>query len=106
MDHVWARAIRDQCVAHGNPFFFKQSSGVRTEMGTELIEEDGTRTTWRHVPDPAQVYGLDPQKVAIAEEALQDWLGHREAQDEQIRQRVLGPLLPEVEARHEGGPQP
>ena len=53
MDHAWARAIRNQCVASGIPFFFKQSSGVRTEMGTELIEADGTRTVWRQFPDLA-----------------------------------------------------
>ena len=50
MSHSWARAIRDQCVAEGVPFFFKQSAAYRTEMGTELIEEDGTQTTWHEFP--------------------------------------------------------
>jgi protein gp37 len=54
MDHAWARAIRDQCGAAGIPFWFKQSSGVRTEMGSELIEEDGTRTQWRQFPESTQ----------------------------------------------------
>jgi protein gp37 len=38
MDHAWARRIRDHCLAADPPvaFFFKQSSGPRTEMGTEL----------------------------------------------------------------------
>jgi hypothetical protein len=84
-------------------FWFKQSSGVRTEMGSELIEEDGTRTQWRQLPDPAQVAGLDPEKVALAEDAQQMWLGHLEAQEEEIRQRVLGPLLRELDATHQGG---
>jgi len=50
MDHAWARAIRDQCVARGIPFFFKQSAAPRTEMGTALIETDGTQREWRQVP--------------------------------------------------------
>jgi protein gp37 len=50
MDHAWARSIRDQCVVQGVAFFFKQSSGVRTEMGTELLEEDGSTTTWQQFP--------------------------------------------------------
>lgn len=29
MDPDWVRAIRDQCVAAGVPFFFKQWGGVR-----------------------------------------------------------------------------
>ncbi len=53
MDHGWARSIRDQCVAAGVAFWFKQSSSVRTEMGTELIEVDGTTTVWRQFPDDA-----------------------------------------------------
>lgn len=50
MDHAWARDIRDACVAQNVAFFFKQSSGIRTEMGTDLIEEDGRRTTWHQYP--------------------------------------------------------
>ena len=53
MDHGWARRIRDQCLAATPPvaFFFKQSSGVRTEMGSALGEEDGTTTIWHQYPD-------------------------------------------------------
>jgi protein gp37 len=36
MDLDWARSARDQCAAAGVPFFFKQSSAIRTEMGIEL----------------------------------------------------------------------
>lgn len=50
MDHAWARAIRDQCVAVGVAYFFKQSSGPRTETGTALEEEDGSRWSWRQYP--------------------------------------------------------
>lgn len=42
----WARTIRDQCVAHGIPFFYKQGSGIRSEMHKEL---DGR--TWSEMPD-------------------------------------------------------
>lgn len=36
MNLDWARSARDQCKAAGVPFFFKQSSAIRTEMGIEL----------------------------------------------------------------------
>ena len=52
MEHAWARGIRDQCVEKGVAFFFKQSAAYRTEMGTELEEADGTKTTWQQYPDP------------------------------------------------------
>ena len=51
MDHAWARDIRDQCVDKGVAFFFKQSAAYRTEMGTELIEADDTKSTWQQFPD-------------------------------------------------------
>lgn len=35
-DPQWARDMRDRCVAAGVPYFFKQSSAPRTEMGTTL----------------------------------------------------------------------
>lgn len=56
MDHAWARRLRDLCLEASPPvaFFFKQSSGIRTEMGTELIEEDGSTTTWREFPQTSQ----------------------------------------------------
>jgi protein gp37 len=39
MDHNWARAIRDRCVAARVPFFFKQSSAIRPDKGTTLDGE-------------------------------------------------------------------
>jgi len=42
----WARTIRDQCVDAHVPFFFKQSSGPRSEMNPML---DGKE--WRQMPD-------------------------------------------------------
>lgn len=50
MDHAWARAIRNQCVEQDVAFFFKQSSGARTEMGTALVEEDGSTSIWQQFP--------------------------------------------------------
>lgn len=48
MNIEWARTIRDQCVAAGVPFFYKQGSGRRSEMHKEL---DGR--TWEEMPDVA-----------------------------------------------------
>ncbi len=45
MDHDWARVLRDAALAHDVPFFFKQSSGVRTEMETYLGGQ-----SWRQFP--------------------------------------------------------
>ncbi len=50
MDHAWAREIRDACVAGSVPFFFKQSSGLRTEVGCALEEEDGSAWEWHQYP--------------------------------------------------------
>lgn len=50
MEHGWAREIRDQCVDADVPFFFKQSAAFKNETGTELVEADGTKTTWHEFP--------------------------------------------------------
>lgn len=51
MDHAWAREIRDACLDQNCAFFFKQSSGHKTEMGTALEHEDGSFWNWRQFPD-------------------------------------------------------
>lgn len=51
MDHGWARAIREQCVAAGIPFFFKQSAAHRRRGGDLLVEADGRRTRWQQYPN-------------------------------------------------------
>jgi protein gp37 len=51
MHHGWARGVRDVCVSSGVAYFFKQSSGVRTEMGTNLIHEDGSAWLWQQYPN-------------------------------------------------------
>lgn len=67
MQHAWARNIRNQCVAANPPiaFYFKQSSGIRSEMGTELEEEDGSHTIWRQFPDEQQMSN-NPAPVQMA----------------------------------------
>lgn len=62
MPHAWAREIRDQCVAAGVAFFFKQSAAFRTEMGTALEEEDGSRWIWKQWPG----HLTPPTRVPIA----------------------------------------
>lgn len=51
MDHAWARSLRDECVRQGVAFYFKQSAGWQPETGKDLVEADGSRTTWQQYPD-------------------------------------------------------
>jgi len=55
MKHAWARDLRDQCVAAGVAFFFKQSASKRPESMPYLIEADGTKTEWHQYPGDPQV---------------------------------------------------
>ena len=48
MQPEWAREIRDQCVAAGVPFFFKQWGGLRPKQGGR--ELDGRE--WNEFPSP------------------------------------------------------
>ena len=64
MDHGWARAVRDQCVAAGVPFFFKQFAARRAEVGTALVEADGRRTIWHQYPGELGPAGQLPLGVA------------------------------------------
>ncbi|MGI0014174.1 MAG: DUF5131 family protein, partial [Nitrososphaera sp.] len=69
MDHAWVRKIRDQCVLHSIAFFFKQSAAARSEMGTVLLEEDGSETQWRQYPNdlcpPASVPKSIRKKTSV-----------------------------------------
>lgn len=69
MDHAWARAIRDQAVAAGCAFYFKQSSGWRSEMGVALREADGSLWLWHQYPGelsaPVQVQVTDSPSYRI-----------------------------------------
>jgi protein gp37 len=38
MNPVWVRSIRDQCIAAGVPFFFKQWGGIRPKSGGRMLD--------------------------------------------------------------------
>lgn len=68
MQMAWAREIRDLCVAQGVAFFFKQDSGVRTEMRPYLVEENGTLWRWHQYPgDLAAPVQVDKQDRPLAQ---------------------------------------
>jgi protein gp37 len=46
LDPVWVRRVRDQCVANGVPFFFKQWGGIRKGLAGRVL--DGR--TWDETP--------------------------------------------------------
>ena len=49
MDPAWVRSLRDQCVAAGVPFFFKQWGGTRKHLTGRVL--DGR--TWDQQPQDA-----------------------------------------------------
>jgi protein gp37 len=62
MDYDWARDLRDRCVAEGVAFYFKQSSGTRTEMGIEL---DGERIEEYPLPHPGDPVRKTPVAIGV-----------------------------------------
>jgi protein gp37 len=58
LDPAWARRVRDQCLAAGVPFFFKQWGGRTPKAGGRTL--DGR--TWDDFPQHSQ--GRDPMAVA------------------------------------------
>ncbi len=48
VDPDWVRSIRDQCIAAGVPFFFKQWGGVRPKSGGRELD----RREWNQMPMP------------------------------------------------------
>lgn len=52
LDLDWARSIRDECLQAQVPFFYKQGSGIRSEMHKEL---DGR--VWDEMPDEIEPQG-------------------------------------------------
>lgn len=59
MDHAWARQVRDDALAAGAAFFFKQSAAYRNETGSALDHGDGTFWEWQQFPDDRR----EPQQV-------------------------------------------
>lgn len=50
MKQEWARELRDACLAQGVAFFYKQDSGIRTELRTALDHGDGMYYKWEQYP--------------------------------------------------------
>lgn len=50
MDMQWARDLRDAAGNSGAAYFFKQDSGIRTEMRPYLVEADGSQWEWHQFP--------------------------------------------------------
>lgn len=46
MDAAWARGLRDRCVTHGIPFFFKQWGGITPKAGGRVLDND----VWDELP--------------------------------------------------------
>ena len=46
MEKAWVRQIRDRCLAHGVPFFFKQWGGVQKKRAGCVLDE----RTWNEMP--------------------------------------------------------
>ena len=57
MEAAWVRDIRDQCVARGVPFFFKQWGGVNKKKAGRLL--DGRLwDEWPNEPPPVHAICL------------------------------------------------
>jgi protein gp37 len=50
LDQAWARQVRDLCADQGVAYYYKQDSGIRTELRPWLVEADGTRWAWQQWP--------------------------------------------------------
>jgi protein gp37 len=50
----WVREVRDQCVAQGVAFFFKQWGGLRPKSGGRVL--DGRE--WDEFPSPAPICSI------------------------------------------------
>lgn len=71
MQQAWARQIRDLCVAQKVAFFYKQDSGIRTEMRPYLIEENGTFWRWWQYPgDLAKAVQVNASGEPLAPEPV------------------------------------
>lgn len=66
MKQEWAREARDLCLQYGTAYFYKQDSGIRTELRTNLVHEDGTLWKWQQYPNqltpPEQVRIIDRKR--------------------------------------------
>lgn len=51
LDMAWVRAIRNQCVKAGVPFFFKQDAHFAPGQRPYVVETDGSSSTWEERPE-------------------------------------------------------
>jgi len=65
VDAHWVRDIRDQCLAAGVPFFFKQWGGLRAKSGGRTL--DGRQ--WNQWPSPA---GFEKDAMRLADGGTKD----------------------------------
>lgn len=69
MDPSWIRDIRDQCIAAGVPFFFKQWGGRTSKAGGRIL--DGQN--WNQMPDHTfRHYGKNGFRRLSNSESIQD----------------------------------
>jgi protein gp37 len=61
MDPEWVRTIRDQCVAAGVPFFFKQWGGVFKKKTGRMLDD----RTWDDMPPIEPTREMAPAKLRI-----------------------------------------
>lgn len=90
MDHAWARNIRDACVRDSVAYFFKQSSGMRTELGVALEHEDGSFWIWQQYPGvlrpPVEVpHQINGRELGLyVHESFADQIEHGEVDGSQL----------------------
>lgn len=76
MPHLWARQIRDLCLAQNVAYYFKQSAAPVTECGTSLHHGSGEFVAWNqwprdHTPPaPAKPHKYAGESVAIHRPSL------------------------------------
>jgi three-Cys-motif partner protein len=61
MNPVWVRRIRDQCVATGVPFFFKQWGGLTSKSRGRLLDGE----EWNEVPSKRSPMSIPSEKASV-----------------------------------------
>ena len=62
MNPAWAKGVRDQCLAAGVPFFFKQWGGRTPKAGGRLLD----RRQWNEMPDTRKTAPFSPGQPVFA----------------------------------------
>lgn len=61
MDAEWARGIRDICIAHSIPFFFKQWGGPRKQKNGRMLDNK----IWSQMPDPVSISSFELNELHV-----------------------------------------